>query len=98
MEDEADYEIFDVGIMIYLKGRQDPVTVLSGMRAPTDRSQYNGEYIVEATESFIEDQQRDQCVPWIRIASSNGTVTLFSKEEVQLIRILQPEVEVNNDE
>jgi len=94
VEDRDDYEVFDVGMLVYLQGREEPITIMAGIRAPTSRD-YSATRVVEATEDLIDEQQRDSTVAWLRFESTDGDVTFLYKHEIQLIRIIKPEVTPN---
>lgn len=85
-------ELFDVACQVYLQYNEDPVTVMVSMRAPADRSTYNGEYVVDATEQYLFEQFDSNAMPWASCGSLNGDKTLLFKDHVQAIRILAPEL------
>lgn len=93
MADDRELETFNVGILVYLHGRDEALTVMCGLRAPADHSRYNGDWIVAVAEEFIEDQQRDNAVAWLRFESAGGDVAIVYKNQVQFIRIMKPEVD-----
>lgn len=97
MGDDVEKESFDVGLVVYLRGREEPINILAGMRAPTDRSLYSAEWVTEMVEMCILEDWRDGSVGWLRFEGRNGDVTHLHKTDIQLIRILSLSEEEDAD-
>jgi hypothetical protein len=89
----GDTTTFDVGLIIMLKGQEEPTSAMVQMRAPVNPELNLADYIVDATAAFLWDQYDSASRPWYELNDSGGNATLLFKDQVQSIRIMAPKIE-----
>jgi hypothetical protein len=68
----GDTTTFDVGLIIMLKGQEEPTSAMVQMRAPVNPELNLADYIVDATAAFLWDQYDSPSCSRIRFNRSES--------------------------
>ena len=92
MEDD-DRQVIEVGVIVHMRDRDDPMMLLVPVMAPRDTAHYDAATLMEYMENSIWEQMDSQSSPWVSLNNSNGDKTLLLKDHLQSVKILNPEAQ-----